>query len=184
MKRIFAFASICFCFSLAFSADVKLAWDASASPDVQGYNLYRSTTQGSGYAKLNPSPIAGLTYTDTTAQQGATYYYVATAVRDGLESGYSNEVTYRVPWATPPDPPTNLTLVQQGANNLLQWDPVPGVDRYIVEFANSEIGGWWMVSTVDGLSYQFKAHPKGSPRFVAVRSLVNGQLGDRAVVAR
>ena len=77
---------------------VVLTWTASTST-VTGYYVYRSTTSGTGYAKLNASLAAtGLTYTDTTVQNGTTYYYVTTAVdSSGTESLYSNEVQAIIP---------------------------------------------------------------------------------------
>ncbi|MGB2677960.1 MAG: choice-of-anchor D domain-containing protein [Candidatus Acidiferrum sp.] len=77
---------------------VALTWTASTST-VAGYYVYRSTTSGTGYAKLNASSAAtGLTYTDTTVQNGTTYYYVTTAVdSSGTESLYSNEAQAPIP---------------------------------------------------------------------------------------
>jgi hypothetical protein len=74
-----------------------LTWNASTS-SVAGYNVYRSTVSGSGYTKINPSLITGLTYTDSTVQSGTTYFYVTTAVdSSGNESVNSNEVTALIP---------------------------------------------------------------------------------------
>jgi hypothetical protein len=70
---------------------VVLNWTASTTSGVAGYNVYRSATSGSGYAKLNSSLIAATTYVDGTSQPGQTYYYVATAVdSSGNESAYSS----------------------------------------------------------------------------------------------
>jgi hypothetical protein len=75
----------------------SLSWAQSTST-VSGYNIYRSTTPGTGYAKINPSLVSGLTYTDSTVQSSTTYYYVATAVdSSGNESAYSNEATAPIP---------------------------------------------------------------------------------------
>lgn len=75
-----------------------VTWTASVSPDVTGYNVYRSTISGSGYTKLNTALITGATsYTDGTVRAGGTYYYVATTVAGGRESGYSKEVKAVVP---------------------------------------------------------------------------------------
>lgn len=46
---------------------VDLSWVASTTPGVIGYNVYRSNVSGSGYVKLNASPVTVLTYSDTTA---------------------------------------------------------------------------------------------------------------------
>lgn len=76
---------------------VTLSWMASSST-VSGYNIYRTTVSGSGYAKLNSGLIPSLSYTDTTVQAGITYYYVATAVdASGDESTDSNQATAIIP---------------------------------------------------------------------------------------
>jgi fibronectin type 3 domain-containing protein len=65
---------------------------------VSGYNVYRGAVSGGPYTLLNTSLITGLSYTDTSVQSGATYYYVTTAVdSSGVESVYSNEVTAVIP---------------------------------------------------------------------------------------
>jgi hypothetical protein len=79
------------------SHTVALAWQASTST-VSGYNVYRSTTSGSGYVKLNSSLVGGLTYTDSNLESATTYYYVTTAVdSSGNESVYSNQATAVIP---------------------------------------------------------------------------------------
>jgi len=76
---------------------VALNWGASSS-SVASYNVYRSSVSGSSYAKVNSSPIGGVSYTDSNVQSGQTYYYVATSVdASGIESVYSNEVPATVP---------------------------------------------------------------------------------------
>jgi fibronectin type 3 domain-containing protein len=65
---------------------------------VSGYNVYRTTTSGTGYIKVNASLVAALNYTDSTVQSATTYYYVTTAVdASGNESVYSNEVQAVIP---------------------------------------------------------------------------------------
>jgi fibronectin type 3 domain-containing protein len=67
-----------------------LSWTASTTPNVT-YNVYRATAAtGPFTTPLNSSPITGTTYTDTTVQAGQTYYYVATAVANGIESADSS----------------------------------------------------------------------------------------------
>jgi Abnormal spindle-like microcephaly-assoc'd, ASPM-SPD-2-Hydin/Protein of unknown function (DUF1573) len=79
------------------SHSATLSWRASSS-SVSGYNVYRTTVSGSGYAKINSGLISGLTYTDITVQPGMTYYYVATAVdASGNESTDSNQAMAVIP---------------------------------------------------------------------------------------
>jgi hypothetical protein len=76
---------------------VALAWAPSTST-VSGYNVYRSTTSGSGYAKINSALVGAVTYNDTSVQSGTTYYYVVTAVDSGgNESADSNQATAVLP---------------------------------------------------------------------------------------
>ena len=78
---------------------VTLTWTASTST-VVGYNVYRGTTSGGPYVKINTSLITTLTYADTdaTLQSGTTYYYVATSVdSSGDESVNSDEVSALIP---------------------------------------------------------------------------------------
>jgi hypothetical protein len=77
---------------------VSLSWTGSPTATVAGYNVYRSTVSGSLFARVNAAPVSGLTYTDSTVQNGVTYYFVATAVdTNGLESVFSNQVSAVIP---------------------------------------------------------------------------------------
>ncbi len=75
---------------------VALSWQPSNSA-VTGYRVYRSTTSGTGFSPLT-STIDLLSYTDDTVANGATYYYVVTAVDSaGNESPHSNQVSAAIP---------------------------------------------------------------------------------------
>lgn len=74
-----------------------LSWTASTST-ISGYNVYRSTTNGSGYTKINSALVSGISYVDSAVANGTTYYYVTTAVDGGgNESTYSNQATAVIP---------------------------------------------------------------------------------------
>src|ERR1700752_4253873 len=76
---------------------VSLSWSPSTS-SVIGYNVYRGTTSGGPYAKINPSADTVTAYADSTVQSGNTYYYVTTAVASGgMESKFSNETAAQIP---------------------------------------------------------------------------------------
>jgi hypothetical protein len=77
---------------------VSLSWTASTTSGVVGYNVYRSTTNGTGYTIINSSLVAPVDYTDNTVANGTTYYYVTTAVDgSGNESSFSNQATAVIP---------------------------------------------------------------------------------------
>jgi len=77
---------------------VLLSWTGSNSPNIDGYNIYRSGTSGGPYSKLNSSLNPGTSYTDSTVVDGSTYYYVTTAVNsNSQESTYSNQAQAVIP---------------------------------------------------------------------------------------
>jgi len=77
---------------------VDLSWNASDSPDIVGYNIYRSKSSSGGYTKLNSKPDADTYYTDSTVVGETTYYYATTAVNgSGKESSYSNQAKVTIP---------------------------------------------------------------------------------------
>jgi hypothetical protein len=81
---------------------VALAWIASTSLGIAGYNVYRAVFSGGPYALLNTSPVTDVSYVDNMVAPGKTYYYVATTVgRDSTESTYSNEAVAAVPSGPP-----------------------------------------------------------------------------------
>jgi fibronectin type 3 domain-containing protein len=71
-----------------------LSWEASSSPNISGYNVYRAVYVSScgSYSKINGSILDTSTaYTDSSVADGAAYCYATTAVNSGNEeSGYSN----------------------------------------------------------------------------------------------
>lgn len=84
--------------SVPVSHSVSLTWTPSTSSSVVGYNVYRATTSGGPYAKVNGSSVAATAYSDGSVASGQTYYYVATAVdSSNLESAYSTQAKSIVP---------------------------------------------------------------------------------------
>ena len=87
--------------AVAGDATVGLDWNSSSEPDLAGYNVYRSTTSGSAFGRLNDPLLAASDYVDNTVTNGTTYYYVVTATdTSSNESDYSNEVS-ATPQGTP-----------------------------------------------------------------------------------
>jgi Abnormal spindle-like microcephaly-assoc'd, ASPM-SPD-2-Hydin/CARDB len=80
------------------SYSVALSWQASISPDVTGYYVYRANGTTSAYSRLLATPVSTLSYADATVASGATYTYAVTAVdSSGLESDYSSPATATIP---------------------------------------------------------------------------------------
>lgn len=94
----------------AGDGQVSLDWANNTESDIAGYNVYRSTTSGTGYTKVNVGLVSSSAFLDTGRTNGTTYYYVVTAVDTGqLESGFSNQA-FATPQAAPvAGAPSNLT---------------------------------------------------------------------------
>jgi hypothetical protein len=76
---------------------VNLSWNASSSPNISGYNVYRalySTSSCGSFARINLTLNTGTLYTDSSVSDGISYCYATTAVNTSSEeSGYSNIVS-------------------------------------------------------------------------------------------
>jgi hypothetical protein len=76
---------------------VTLSW-TNGSSGASGFNVYRSSTSGGPYSRLNATLLSTTSFSDTHVQPGQTYFYVATAVNSSNpESGYSNQAQAIVP---------------------------------------------------------------------------------------
>jgi fibronectin type 3 domain-containing protein len=77
---------------------VSLSWNPSSASNVE-YNIYRGTQHLGPYpVKVSAAPLSSTSFTDSTVQNGKTYYYVVTAVdQNSVESDYSNEAQIIVP---------------------------------------------------------------------------------------
>jgi fibronectin type 3 domain-containing protein len=97
--------------AVATSSAAWLEWDRNVEPEVAGYRVYVGTASRSYYRAIDVGnqtiwPINGVT-------AGTTYYYAVTAyTADGLESDFSDEVSY-TPTVTVPIPPTDPTSTNQ-----------------------------------------------------------------------
>ena len=79
------------------SHSVSLSWTPSSST-YAGFNVYRGTTSGGPYTRVDTSMISSTSYVDAGVSSGHTYYYVATELNSsGTESGYSSEVSATIP---------------------------------------------------------------------------------------
>lgn len=59
---------------------VNLSWNATTSPDIAGYNVYRSANSAGPYSLVNASLIPFLFYSDSSVSNTTEYFYQATAV--------------------------------------------------------------------------------------------------------
>ena len=88
---------------LLAAESVGLTWDPNSENDLAGYLVYYGTASGN-YSETQPATTPSATVTNLNS--GTTYYFAVTAYNtNGLESGYSNEVSYSTSGSPPPPPP-------------------------------------------------------------------------------
>jgi fibronectin type 3 domain-containing protein len=78
---------------------ITISFEESTSPNIVGYNVYRSIRKGGPYAKITPELLAPKTaYIDIAPVPHTTNYYVITSVnRTQQESTYSDELRVPIP---------------------------------------------------------------------------------------
>jgi rhamnogalacturonan endolyase len=82
---------------------VKLFWDAYTSGPIAGYNIYRSKTSLSNYAKINSELVTLNEFQNSNMTNNIPYYFMITAVdNNSLESFFTDEI------AVTPGPVTYL----------------------------------------------------------------------------
>ena len=105
----------------AGDTQIQLDWAGNVETDVVGYNVYRSTSSDSGYARVNSALVPTSPYLDSGLNNGTKYYYVVTAV-DG--SGNESDPTAPAD-ATPvdqaPAAPSALTATAGDSQVALDW---------------------------------------------------------------
>ncbi len=109
---------------MATAGDGSVTLNWSKIDTATGYNVYRSTTSGSGYTLLIAgSNISSLSLVDDTVSSGTTYYYVVTTLGGSEESGNSVEAS-----ATPSASGGTCPPSPDGTDNETLTDVSPEVE--------------------------------------------------------
>lgn len=151
--------------NVAATGKVKLSW--AAVDGAVSYDVYRSLTKYGLYSKLGSAD--SVSYTDTTAKTGYTYYYKVRAVAaDGEKSAYSAVVSRTCDCARP---------VVKASNNAatgkvtLSWSKVDGAKKYIVYRATSKNGTYTKLCTTTGTSLTNTSAKAGYTYYYKVKAV-------------
>jgi autotransporter-associated beta strand protein len=115
------------------------------TPGATSYNIYRTTTSGSGYSPVAGNlvgPVCGsglnnAVYLDTNAVNGTPYYYVVQSVNPTGTSTNSPESPGATPSASlsagAPATPSSVTVSSTGHQSVaLNWSASAGADFYTI----------------------------------------------------
>jgi cellulose 1,4-beta-cellobiosidase len=132
------------------NATVSLNW--SAVTDATSYTVKRATTSGGPYSAVS-SGVTSTSYSDTSVQNGVSYFYVVSASNSGGESADSNEASALPKAPVTPPAPTGVTAtvgqakVSGTAPVTVRWNASTGATSYTVKRATSSAGPFSTVSS-------------------------------------
>jgi hypothetical protein len=112
----------------AGNAQVSLTWNASSG--ATSYTVGRGTVSGGPYSTTFSTSTTS--YTDTTAANGTTYYYVVAAVNSAGTSANSSQVSATPAAPAIPATPTGLAATAGNNQVSLTWNASSGATSYTV----------------------------------------------------
>ncbi len=131
-----------------------LEWNPNTESEVTGYNVYRWTeADEKNKSRLNNQPIAGTTFTDTTAQNDTGYAYAVTAISPAGETRPSSRALAKPSKVAP-------AKASNGAANIkkTEWrSEVQFGSAITISFAN----GHSLVFDIDRMKWRDWLTPDG-----------------------
>ena len=148
----------------ATSGKPQLTWKAVSG--AASYKVYRATAKNGAYSVINTTK--SLTYTNTGAALGTTYYYKVEALNAaGKSMGFSAVVEGKVA------PVLAVGYSSVSGKPQLTWKAVPGATEYQVYRSTQQNSGYTKINTTTSTSYVntgAKANTTYYYRIVAVKS--------------
>ena len=128
----------------ATSGKPQLTWKAVSG--AASYKVYRATTKNGAYSVINTTKA--LTYTNTGAALGTTYYYKVEALNAaGKSMGFSAVVEGKVA------PVLAVGYSSVSGKPQLTWKAVPGATEYQVYRSTQQNSGYSKINTTTATSY-------------------------------
>lgn len=114
------------------NAQITLLWNASATPGVAGYKVYQG---GASRAYTNTVDVGNVRSNTVSLARGATYFFGVTSyLPNGLESDFSNEVSYTA--TNKPAAPTLTLTIDIASAPTIQGPWTPLTNMVVGTFTN------------------------------------------------
>jgi hypothetical protein len=184
--------------AVGLASEIRLAWRASAAPDLAGYQVFRGTDLLAPFTQLTPTPISEPAFVDLGAPTGVPVFYRVKAL-DSLGNVSGDSITVGAMTsnqrALPPFAQTWTRTDQPVADGRVQrtwmWGAQP-FSQVITERYDEAPNGFRQVQYFDKSRMEL-THPEADPNSdwyvtngLLVMELMTGwmQIGDNAFVER
>lgn len=157
--------------AVAGNGTVALTWTAPSNTNPASYNVQRATVSGGPYTTIGTT--AAKNYTDKTAANGTTYYYVVDGVNTGGTGPNSNEAS-AMPVLPIPGIPVNVKATAGSLKVNLSWTVPAGgvlVTSYHLKRSMLTGGPYTTVATVTGTAFSNLGLSAGTTYFYVVSAL-------------
>lgn len=154
-KKALALAFMIFCGNMALAQrhGVEVAWDPNPESDLAGYRTHVGTESGSYTRIINVGNVTGHLFFGLKA--GVRYFAAVTAYnQSGLESGYSNEISFFFPllhsfegfWTNQEGNTVGSRIRLTNLSDSLSLDELANVSENIKIWASSDLLEWVALS--------------------------------------
>jgi lysophospholipase L1-like esterase len=135
----------------ASSTSISLTWQDN-STNENGFEIYHSTTSGSGYTLLTTTGANVTTYTHTGLTASSAHYYQVRAINGQGNSEFTNEAS-----ATTLSGSVTSIVRSDGCGNITARSGSPGSETPAMAFDNLTSTKWYNYNTsgVIWIQYQF-----------------------------
>ena len=151
---------------------VSLVWNSNTEPDIAGYVLYSGTNSRS-YDKSNF--VGNVTSNMPIGFMEGVNYFVAVTAKNvaGLESDFSNELSFILPITGETPPAFWVTNVLSPFGLTLTWPSTPGAVFQVLYKVNVSDNNWMpltsdLTATNEVMSWTDKAVDKSATRFYRI----------------
>jgi fibronectin type 3 domain-containing protein len=159
--------------AVAGSNSVALSWNGSNG--AASYTIKRGTTTGGPYATVATN-VSTTHYTDATAANGTTYFYVVVAVNAGGAGADSGEAG-ALPEPPAPLAPGNFTATPGNTTIALSWDAPANATSYTLARGPGSGNETLLVSNITNTTYTDTGLANGQLYYYTVQATGPGGTG-------